>query len=397
MSETDRYRQALIVYIVWHPQFNRGEELAVRIYQHLCNDPKHSTARSIGIPVRFLTSVLDAHKLLLADVPVSADYTAVVMLVDDEMVADSVWGDCVARIWDTYKQAGQAHRVYPVALSEYAFKLHPTLAEVNFIRLPLTMADMQEQSLLNQITHELSRLLLHQPRTSDAGAHRAAGPAPLRVFLSHAKHDGLDLAQGVRAYIAAHTQMETFFDTHDIPPGTEWKKVLYEEAGDTQNALLILQTDLYSTREWCRLEVLQAKLGWVPTLLVNAISTYERRGFPYLGNIPTAKWPPSSEGDPYETVLGMFLYEVLRAAYFPRKVNALAELYSVKRALKAIPYPPELLTLLAMHRILQEYPDTIFVYPDPPLGTEERQLLREAMPHASLITPTLIPSLGRRH
>jgi hypothetical protein len=220
----------------------------------------------------------------------------------------------------------------------------------------------------------------------------------LRVFLSHAKHDGLDLAREIRAYIASHTHMNTFFDAHDIPPGTAWKQVLYEEAGDRQNALLILQTDAYSTREWCRIEVLQAKLGWVPTLLVHALRTSERRAFPYLGNVPTVIWPSSCHGEEaYEYVLGMLLYEVLRGAYFPRRVKALATLYGVSQPLKAIPYPPELLTLVAMHRLLHTDPATIFVYPDPPLGTEERRLLGEAMPHISWITPTLIPSIGRRN
>jgi hypothetical protein len=307
-------------------------------------------------------------------------------------VADEAWADCVADLCAACDKSGSRHRLFPVGLCEDAYKLHPDIAGINFMRLQSVSEKAQPPVLLNQLMHELARLLLDRPRAGSKPS--AAGPAPIRVFLSHAKHDGLDLTAGVRGYIAAHTQMDTFFDAHDIPPSSEWKEVLHEAAGDRQNALLILQTDAYSTREWCRIEVLQAKLGWVPALRVDALSDQEGRSFPYLGNIPAAKWPAASGCDPYETILGLLLYEVLRASYFPKRVAALARLYGITRPLKAIPYPPELLTLLAMQRIQKEQPGTVFVYPDPPLGTEERMLLREMAPEVTIMTATQIPSLA---
>jgi hypothetical protein len=173
--------------------------------------------------------------------------------------------------------------------------------------------------------------------------------------------------------------------------------VLCEEAGGGINALLVLQTDAYSTREWCRIEAIKAKLGWVPTVVVQAIEQAEIRSFPYLGNVPTIRWPlpvPDS-ADPWSIVLGKLLYEVLRAAYFPEWVRYVAELYGLRRSFRALPYPPELLTLLSMHRWVGKHASTLFVYPDPPLGTEELEILHEAAPNLEIATPIRLPLLAQ--
>ncbi len=481
----------LRVFVVWHPGFLRGQGLAEALYRHLCHDPDQPASRALRVPVRFRSQASAGLPPgpavpaagLPAGVELDGARTVVVVLVDDAMVADPAWGAYVAGIQTQCLAAGTPsggypqHRLVPVSLCANAFKLNPEIADVNFLRLHTLPEAQQTQALLNGVTHELARLLLNRPQVGDEQQMRAAGPAPVRVFLSHAKHGGLDLTDSVRDYIARRTQLETFFDVHDIPTGSGWRKVLREAAaGEGVNALLVLQTDAYSSREWCRIEAMQAKLGWVPMVVVQAIEHAELRGFPYLGNVPTVRWPaaglseyltelvsrlatlrsiddaeasrlggtvvdaieseisesikelkqlrrsiaervatfggrvqsvdplrcqqfqqlmgPAPESsDAWGQVIGTLLYEVLRAAYFPLWVEYAAALHNVRQPLRALSYPPELLTLLAMQRHVKEQPGTVFVYPEPPLGTEEVEMLCEAAPDLRFVTPIRLPLL----
>ena len=138
--------------------------------------------------------------------------------------------------------------------------------------------------------------------------------------------------------------------------------------------------------------MLQAKQGWLPALVINACKQGERRTFPYTGNLPSVRWPLEGDADPYGTILGLLLFEVLHAAYFPIRVASLANLLGIRSQFFPIPYPPELLTVLEMKRILSSNPKTTFVYPNPPLGTEERALLKEAAPEIKMVTPILFPT-----
>ena len=47
------YRQQLVVYVVYHPEFALGAKLALRFYDHLTRDSSQRIARGIGIPVYF--------------------------------------------------------------------------------------------------------------------------------------------------------------------------------------------------------------------------------------------------------------------------------------------------------------------------------------------------------
>jgi hypothetical protein len=384
--------QPLTVYVVWHPNFLRGEWFANEIYCRLCADPDKPLERAIGIPVRFRSTPSESNKKSPDGIQFSSGRAAIVALIDDEMVVDREWKTYLIGLCQQCEKRNRLHRFYPVALSPHSFKISAKIAETNFIRLQDIPEVAQVGVLLTQLAHELSRLILDQPRAGERLAAHPAGAAPVTIFLSHAKQDGLQLAKGFREYIVSNTQLNFFFDARDIPPGTQWQQVLKQASGNRANALLIFNTDQYSSREWCRIEVLQAKQGWLPALVINACEQVERRTFPYTGNLLSVRWPLEGIADPYGTILGLLLYEVLHAAYFPVRVSFLAKLLSLGSTFYPIPYPPELLTLLAMKRIITSSPKTTFVYPNPPLGTEERAILKEAAPGIRMVTPSLFPA-----
>src|SRR3954447_19186118 len=81
------YRQRLVVYVVWHPEFAQGAELARRLYDHLTRDSQQPIARGLGIPVYFRSAAEMPGSRTPRPIPLGKAYhTAVVALVDGTMV-----------------------------------------------------------------------------------------------------------------------------------------------------------------------------------------------------------------------------------------------------------------------------------------------------------------------
>ena len=409
------YRQRLVVYVVWHPKFEHGPKIADALCAHLNLLPTQPGGGGLGIPVLFRSHPT------LGGIPGPIDFaearnTAVVILVDDEMVAAPGWGSYAEDLWDGARSASPAgaHRVFPVRLSPSAFHLSPDrLAAVNYIRpldpppgQPFTAEwvrigltegwDTTQTRLKNAVVHELCRLLLARPRVD----HEAADPARLpenqrvTIFLSHTKADGVPVAQKIKEYIERETQIRTFFDANDIDYGTEFDPVLKRAVGADNAALMIIQTDAYSCSEWCLEELLEAKKNRRPVLVVNAVAAGEERAPVYAGNVPTR--PHSPEGHPprYDRIVGRMLLEVLRREHFIQNFDDVRALFGLPGDVEPLPYPPEPLTLADLKA--GGVTTSRFVYPDPPLSRGELRRLEVLDDKITLTTPLLLLATGAR-
>ena len=69
-------------------------------------------------------------------------------------------------------------------------------------------------------------------------------------------------------WLHAHSPLDSFFDVYDIPPGLSFGEVLLHQIG--AGAVLAVHTDSYSSREWCRREVIEAKRRMVPMIVVDS-------------------------------------------------------------------------------------------------------------------------------
>jgi hypothetical protein len=197
--------------------------------------------------------------------------------------------------------------------------------------------------------------------------------------------------------------------------------------------MLVIRTDAYSSRAWCRREVLRAKELMVPMVVLDATRRGPSRAFPYLGNARIITMPPEIASDPDgeipdlpvdlgDRLVGATLRTVLRHRYFRHRVNDLTSLSGRTPDWTIFPRPPELLTVLHHQNRLaagvalnghdppseksplvepkkrkknkknknkkkkSKLRHTI-VYPDPPLGAEELDLLRSAVPGFEFRTP----------
>ncbi len=384
------YRPRFTVYVVWHPDYQEGQEFADYIYSRLTRDVKQPISRGLGIPVFFRNTIAPDTGL---PVPINFDdaqQSAVVVLVDDNLVISDIWDEYVGELWRQIQISGTHHRLYPVSISPRAFNLESAVPEVNFIRLHDLQTTDRPPFLMSSLIHELCRLLLNRSRISGATMTEQSS-APVKLFISHAKRDGLEIAERIRDYIHQHTALKTFFDAQDIAPGHSFAKEITGQLEDA--AILAIQTDAYVTREWCQREMITAKRQERPIVVINALNEGEERSFPYIGNVPTIRWKihedQSYEAD-IQAVITLILYEVLKNVYLKQHFEDLRSLMLIPENSVLLSHPPELLSLLNIKNDCNLEQVSTVVYPDPPLGDEEVDLLSSFAPTLKLKTPTLL-------
>ncbi|MGH8591925.1 MAG: hypothetical protein ACREXX_22205 [Gammaproteobacteria bacterium] len=145
--------------------------------------------------------------------------------------------------------------------------------------------------------------------------------------------------------------------------------------------MLAFQSDHYSSRPWCRREVLEAKRLGAHVLIVDALQSGEARSFPYGGNVPTIRWP--FREDPRvdaHRVIDRAVLEALRFKHNRAVLDTVAGPGEI-----VLPAAPEAVTLANEHG--EGETEKTFLYPDPPLGREELQALQQLRPKARFLTP----------
>jgi hypothetical protein len=339
------------------------------MFAHLFEDPDDLASHGLRMPVRLWTSPQAAPDPPPPAVPPleQAQRNAIVVLLDSAFIRGAGWLGLLDRL-EASRGAGDV--LLPVSLSPRALEIASPVLEHNLIRLDEVDVEVRLPALLNRVTHALCRLVANTDE-------------PVTLFLSHAKRDGVAITGRVRDFLQGGAGLGNFFDAQDILEGTRWAQVIRGAAA--HNVLLAVRTDAYATREWCRTEVLEAKLGGSPVIVLDALSTLEPRGFPYLGNAPSVRWREDASRKSMERLLGAVLRETLRYRYFPTRVKDLCRAYGLPQHDRVLPAPPELLTLLRARAGGHSRP---LVYPDPPVGTDELALLAELAPELELLTPT---------
>lgn len=353
----------LVVHLVFHSESSDARKLAERLHNGLNDDP---LLPGLRVPTVFVPddgsglppidpdfAFVNAHChffVVLADGPMSDAR-------DDLPPGRINWSDFVASIWERCRD-NQRLRFFPVQLDEHGWPLDSRLREINFVRAhsPERSADEQFAFVMRRLIHELCRFMAGV----EAGAD-GRDAVPLSVFLSHTKLDLDRDPQVVRELIEHLTvdqPVKTWFDSADIPAGESFAERIKE--GIESSALLCVLTDNYGAREWCRREILAAKAARRPAIVVNALTSYEARSFPYLGNIPVLRWAEGAA----RRAIDVLLKENLRQQLVR------ADLTQVQRQDDVIfPSAPELLTVVGLPQ------GSRVLYPDPPLGNEELQIL----------------------
>ncbi len=387
------FKTPLSVFIVWHPDFSEGQQIADFLYTVLCRDSSKPLIRSMGIPVYFRgTKAANENQPINIDFAES-EFTAVIALVSDEFVVDKEFGNYLDKIFDECNSFNNKRRIYPIAISKNAFNVSTKLSPINFIRVTkaigIDCSTGKKGNIFSQIKspvlHELCRLLMNMKKATDELDSLTISP-PIKLFISHSKHDESKLdAAKFRDYINSQTQLKTFFDTNDIAYGSNFGDEI--KKGVHESALIVFQSDSYSDREWCRIEVLEAKSAGCPIVIVNAIENGEKRAFPYLGNYPSIRFKNN-----FLDIIDLTLEQVLFNIYQKYFLDSLTDMYGIK-ADRILSTSPELFNFIQLKaQGLSEGENFgLVVYPDPPLGSEEMEILNNLDSNFIFITPLTLP------
>lgn len=370
------YQSPVNVYVLWHQEYEEGKSFATSIYSNLSRNIAEPLDRGIGIPVFFRSEGDERDKLLMPDVERAA-INLIVALIDTKMILSPEWTTYIGQV---NKLVGKDTILIPVAISESSYNIDAGIDATNFLRLFNYDGADKTTYLLYSISYEICRRLYNIDRPSDEdGISQRA----VQLFLSHAKKDGEEKAKLLRDFFEQETGINTFFDTHDIATGYDFRKEI--AANIEQAVLLVLHTDAYGSREWCRREVLRAKEVGTPIIVINMFEKGENRSFPYMGNVPTIHWSEESNDDSFKLNLAKnIVLEALRYKFQRSQiVHFLSYTGFSDQVLNGniLPNAPEMLSLI--HLPLKGK----VIYPDPPLGSEELELLYQLNSEYEFITP----------
>lgn len=274
----------LVLYVAWHPNFSEGHAIAKALYDHYRRDVFNNVTGGIGLSVQYrFQPGIGLHAPMHVDFDASHT-TAVVILADDYWVNDPDY-----KAWDKSVRADAANYsfnvlIYPIAFADRAFILGKQQAFRWYDFDTITRGP----ALLTDLNHQMCRMLrwsLLQLQNPSASTDQLTEYLrPVEVFISHTKHDdtGIRIATLVRDRLNSDLRLESFFDVYDIPTGVDFDTVLLHKV--KSSAVIAIYSDAYSTREWCRKEVLEAKKYSVPLVVASCLSDRDERSFPYMGN-----------------------------------------------------------------------------------------------------------------
>ena len=120
---------------------------------------------------------------------------------------------CSTLLDDIDAARGEQDVLSGVSLTPNALRIDSPALENNLIRLHEVDGYVRRPVLLNRVTHALCRLV--------ADGHR-----PVKVFFSHAKHDGVPITRRVRDFLQDGSGVDNFFDTQSILEGARWQDVI---------------------------------------------------------------------------------------------------------------------------------------------------------------------------
>jgi hypothetical protein len=313
-------------------------------------------------------------------------HTIIVVLVDDYLLADSSFLTWLADCLKCCGESSGCHRfvtVVPGSETKSKWIGHTGLGLNNLV-------------VFSELGEEAERLDWLALRVLDWAMRAAATGAgedndwKIRLFVSHAKIDGLPLAKALRDLVKHFPWLGSFYDGWDLDPSRPWEVQLEESVASS--VVVALRTDIYDHRPWCQAEVLWAEQHGSPLVLVDA-----RGGLVHAASClpfesaPCVRIPDGN----LVRILHAALRVALRARIFLRRVAELQANGFLKGSLRLIPASPGLSAIAAACNALEGKSEPRYIcHPDPGLrGVMEKAAdALAATVGARIVTPRKLVS-----
>lgn len=377
-------RPFLVVYVAWHPSFSNGRKIAKNLYDHFRRELYENVAGGTGLSVLYRSEPDAGARAPIAIDLDEGETAAIILLFDESFAADATYMAWARDLMDRTDKAGLRAQIFPVAIDGALARVGVAQQAVRWDTWAGRDEGQRLRRLTSDLTYQFSRMLrsylerLRRPTEEDAALNRYL--RKVQIFLSHSKHDdnGGRIAKQIRETLFQGDGLATFFDVHDIPTGVRFDRAILHQV--RVSAVVAIHTDSYSSREWCRREIIEAKRWSVPLVVVNSIADAEERGFPYMGNVPVVRMDPWA-ADRIHQIAARLLDEVLKD-FLWRCRTELAKMSTSCDDVVFLPRPPELISLASLEG--RAAADVTLVYPDPPLGSEEQRLFEVIAPKVRL-------------
>lgn len=344
----------LATYVLYHSEYAEGEKAFDVIYQLLCRDTERPLTDGIDIPV-YLRTGKDGDEILPIKFSESKK-TAIIILIDEKMFCSAVWREYINNLPTKKPNV----KIYGIGLCQYAFEISSNIDMLQAIKL-------DNYCFMDNVNLIQTRLLESLYRLLTNSKHK------ITLFISHAKKDCLKESKQLRDYLNSATKLGTFFDENDILDGNDFTKHISN--GIISSLLVVMNSDVYADREWCRNELLEAKWNDVPTVVVNCVRKGVKRSFPYIGNCPMVQY-----NDDWSEMILVLLKTALNQVYQNKLLEAIK--LNDSSIDGYIPHNPELFTFI------KHKDEKKILYPEPPLGREELSVLTAFENDISFVTPT---------
>lgn len=345
----------LSVYVLYHSDNKEGSEIYERLYKLLCRDAGNPFFDGLDIPV-YYSSGTDTKAINALDYS-RAEKTVILLLIDQKMYISEAWRTIVKDIPNTPNVW-----LCPISQYQYAFDFSERTEYQQFISLKTYSILANWQEFKTRLFDYLIRSLSPDPKKK------------LKIFISHSKRDKDNLgrvnAENLRDYLRKETKGDSFYDVNDIVDGFRFDKQI--ESAIKESLLIVLFTNTYSSREWCRRELLTAKKYKIPAIAVFMVNGDIDRVFPYIGNIPSTIY----NGD-WRPVLNLLFRTALDQYH---ELSLLGKLSDADTSV--LPFSPEAFSLSVVDGTKRKV-----LYPEPPLGPEEVEILQAIRSDTKFYTP----------
>lgn len=357
----------LNAYLVYDKDLDNKQEYYELFYKLLCRNTEEPTAQSINMPIYVLTNTRESEVAFPDD---DNNEKMAFVLVDVNMLYNKKnWKNFLEKMKRQIEDESSNIHYFPVALTELALG-NSILGGIDFVCLEDLLKKNRTEFEI-RICHFCLRSLLKKER--------------LKVFISHSKRDddkrGLLVAKTFREKIAAETKLEFYFDANNIQDGEYFEKSIEKDA--RRSLLLLLNSDTYSSREWCQREIIAARNNECPYVVVSLINNVSDRIFPYMGNAPCIRY-----NDNWDEVLLLLLKTATWNIYGKKYLDFIKEQVECKQLgeIATVMGVPDLFNVVGMC-------ENTILYSLPPLMYSERTLLEKKFVDKKFITPIEINQL----
>lgn len=367
-------RDFLRIYALWSPESDEGRRIADLLVAHFDGLGMERDGVAIRVPVRFRSAAWDATS---DEVPREIDLDGadhnVIVLLHDTFLAEcsEVWDRYVQQVKGRFAARSDADVYIPFGSPDRDPALpcderdHIQYARRDKWRAVLPLARDRDSRLL---LHLLLAIRKHLK------GYYTPGAADEPLFVSHAKADGDTTARAIIDYVndtQNDVPLETFYDAMELVPGDDYEERFREEI--SRGTLLAITSDVYDSRPWCVFELTTAKRAYRPIVLADVGLVRTSRTYPYGANLPKVRLSITPDPGWIEQLLVQTLSEGLRCDIFEAQARRRADECGLTSVIFT-PRPPELFDLT-----VGDHTATTLIYPDPPVGTIEADVLQTAL------------------